>query len=66
MGAMRELNSTNPGGTADKLFGKAITEKAKNTNKYRILLSAAGEGGAAKYFQRQQKKSTNPLSHISF
>ena len=29
MGAMRELNSTNPGGTADKLFGEAITEKAK-------------------------------------
>ena len=62
---MRELNSTNPRGRADKLFGKAITEKAKiQTN-----TEYSRGGGCFKIFSEateEKHKPTFSLLHSKY
>ena len=61
MGAMRELNSTNPGGRADKLFGKAITEKAKIQTNTEFFFRQQGTGVLQNIFRGNRRKA---LTHF--
>ena len=61
MGAMRELNSTNPRGRADKLFGKAITEKAKIQTNTEYFFRQLGRGVLQNIFRGNRRKA---LTHF--
>ena len=61
MGAMRELNSTNPRGRADKLFGKAITEKAKIQTNTEYFFRQQGRGVLQNIFRGNRRKA---LTHF--